>query len=49
MKRIFMGDIGKDPHEIEFEPLPDSEPVREPAAPTPAPAPAEPQKEPVPA
>lgn len=37
-----MGQIGQPQREIEFEPMPEREPVHEPAAPTPAPAPAEP-------
>lgn len=50
-----MGDIGEPLKHIELEPLPDTVPVQEPAAPSvepaPAPAPAEPApaKEPVPA
>jgi hypothetical protein len=47
-----MGFIGDDPDEIEFEPLPTTEPVKEPSpAPAePAPAePAEPKREEVPA
>lgn len=42
------GNIGDNPKEYEFEPFPDSEPVREPtpAPATPAPAPAEPEKVP---
>lgn len=32
-----MGNIGKPEKRIELEPLPESEPVREPAAPTPQP------------
>lgn len=48
-----MGDIGPGKKEIELEPFPESEPVKEPSAPTPskepAPEPATPQKEPVPA
>lgn len=39
-----MGDIGVPKREIEFEPLPATEPVKEPAAPTPTP-----EREPVPA
>lgn len=35
-----MGDIGKPQKEIEFEPFPATEPVKEPAAPTPTPEPA---------
>lgn len=50
-RNITMGDIGENPHEIEFEPLPDTVPVEEPAyAPTPEQEPAQaPEKEPVPA
>lgn len=44
-----MGDIGKEQKEIEFEPLPDSVPQQEPAAPS-VPTPASvPDKEEVPA
>lgn len=39
-----MGDIGGGEREYEFEPLPETTPVTEPAAPTPAP-----DREPVPA
>lgn len=35
-----MGDIGNPQKEIEFEPMPVTEPVKEPAVPTPAPEPA---------
>lgn len=35
-----MGDIGQPQKEIEFEPIPATEPVKEPAAPTPEPVPA---------
>jgi len=44
------GDIGPGKKEVEFEPFPETEPVKEPAAPTPAPQPvepAEPEKVPV--
>lgn len=42
-----MGDIGDNPREIEFEPLPDDAPVKEPAySPSPEKAP---QEEPIPA
>lgn len=34
-----MGQIGEPQKEIEFEPFPATEPVKEPAAPTPAPEP----------
>lgn len=34
--KIRMGNIGDNPREYEFEPMPESEPVVEPAAPTPA-------------
>lgn len=33
-----MGAIGEPKREIEFEPIPASEPIKEPAAPTPEPA-----------
>jgi hypothetical protein len=39
-RQVIMGDIGRLLREIEFEPLPEEEPVREPAAP-------EPESEPV--
>jgi hypothetical protein len=42
--KIRMGNIGDNPREYEFEPMPATEPVVEPAAPTPAPA-----QDPVPA
>lgn len=35
-----MGAIGNPQREIEFEPIPATEPVQEPAAPTPEPVPA---------
>jgi len=48
-----MGDIGEPVRRREYVPMPESEPVHEPAAPEPAPVPAEPvktpEKEPVPA
>lgn len=37
-----MGQIGEPQREIEFEPMPATEPIHEPAAPTPAPATPEP-------
>lgn len=39
-----MGNIGANPREVEFEPLPSTEPLREPVAPAPS---TEPVKEPV--
>jgi len=46
-----VGDIGEPIRHIEFEPMPETEPVKEPAAPAvePEKAPAEPVKEPQPA
>lgn len=41
MKLIICGDIGEDPKEVEFEPIPTTEPLREPA-----PVPVEPEKVP---
>ena len=48
-----MGDIGPNPKEVEFEPFPQTEPVKEPSRRehpererTPQPAPAEPEKVP---
>lgn len=54
-QKIRAGFIGDNPREVEFEPMPETEPIKEPSpspsTPTPAPAPAEPapQEEPVPA
>lgn len=44
-KKFFMGDIGENPEEVEYEPMPDSIPIQEPS---PAPLPAEKPAEPVP-
>lgn len=46
-RRIRAGFIGEEPREIEFEPMPETEPIKEPS-PSPSPA-TTPEKEPVPA
>jgi len=40
------GDIGDNPREVEFEPFPATEPIKEPTQPAPAPVEPAPEKQP---